>query len=345
MLLVEAGIMKTNRISRVIQILTTLQSGQSYTATELAKMLNISKRTIFRDLNELKRVGLPYYFENKTGCYRIKPEFLLSAPNLNAQEALGLLLLAYKARNHIHFPFKDSTLRAAIKIESDLPEKTKQFCNIALQKISIKADPQERLDLLDQKFTQMLDAILKKRIVDICYYSPVEQEHIETNLSPYHLMYNNHTWYVLGKIDTCKEIRIFSLNDIKELNILDKCFIEDEKFDLHEHLGRAWSMIPEGRLYNVRLKFLPEVARGVANIQWHSTQTAVSQDDGSVIIEFRVDGLNEITWWILSYGDKVQILAPARLREKVVQIAQNMIEQNKPHLPDKARDDVEALQL
>ena len=336
--------MKTSRISRVIQILTTLQSGQPYTASELAKMLNISRRMIFRDLNELKQVGLPYYFDNKARCYRIKPEFLLSAPNLNSQEALGLLLLAYKARNHIHFPFKDSTLRAAIKIESDLPEKTKQFCNVALQKISIKADPQESLDLLDQKFAQMLDAILKKRIVAIRYYSLIEQEYIETNLSPYHLMYNNHTWYALGKIDADKEIHIFSLNDIKKLNILDKCFIEDE-FDLHEHLGRAWSMIPEGRLYNVRLKFLPEVAHSVANIQWHSTQTTTTQKDGSVIIEFRVDGLNEITWWILSYGDKVQILAPARLREKVVQIAQNMIKQNEPHLPDNARDDVEALQL
>jgi predicted DNA-binding transcriptional regulator YafY len=337
--------MKTSRISRVIQILTTLQSGQPYTANELAEMLNISRRMIFRDLNELKQVGLPYYFDNKSHCYRIKPGFLLSTPNLNAQEALGLLLLAYKARNHIHLPFKDSTLSAAIKIESDLPEKTKQFCNVALQKISIKADPQERLDLLDQKFTQMLDAILKKRIVAIHYYSPIEREYIETNLSPYHLMYNNHTWYALGKIDTGKEIRVFSLNYIKKLNVLDKCFIEDEKFNLHEHLGRAWSMIPEGRLYNVRLRFLPEVAHGVANIQWHSTQTTVPQNDGSVIIEFRVDGLNEITWWVLSYGDKVQILAPARLREKVVQIAQNMIKQNEPHLPNKAKDDVEALQL
>jgi proteasome accessory factor B len=45
-------------------------------------------------------------------------------------------------------------------------------------------------------------------------------------------------------------------------------------------------------------------------------------------VEFRVDGLNEITWWVLGYGDYVQVLAPKALRERVLQIAQNMIKLN-----------------
>jgi proteasome accessory factor B len=92
-------------------------------------------------------------------------------------------------------------------------------------------------------------------------------------------------------------------------------------------------MIPEGRLYNVKLRFLPEVAHSVAEVRWHSTQTVTFQDDGSIIMEFRVDGLNEITWWILSYGDQVQVLAPAALRQRVIKIAQNMVKQNGQLLP------------
>ena len=53
-------------------------------------------------------------------------------------------------------------------------------------------------------------------------------------------------------------------------------------------------MMPEGRLYNVKLRFLPEVAHGIAEVQWHSTQTVTFEDDGSAIVQFRVDGLNEI---------------------------------------------------
>jgi predicted DNA-binding transcriptional regulator YafY len=318
--------MKTSRLSRVIQLLTVLQSGRSYTAADLAEVLKISKRMIFRDLNELRKIGVPFAFDNKANCYRMDPQFFFSPPNLDAREALGLLLLTYKARNHIHLPFKDSALSAALKIESDLPEKTRRFCNSAIERISIKVDPQERLELLDQKFTQFLDAILKRRIVTFTYESPVEREDRIIDLQPYHLMYNNYAWHVLGKAG--QQVNVFKLNHIRELSVLDRHFIEDEKFDLSEHLGRAWSMVPEGRLYSVKLRFMPEVAHNVADVQWHSTQTVDFQDDGSAIVEFRVDGLNEITWWVLSYGDKVQIVSPSALRQKVLDIAQNIVKQN-----------------
>jgi predicted DNA-binding transcriptional regulator YafY len=320
--------MKTSRVSRMIQLLTALQSGQPYSANDLAGILSISKRMFFRDLNELKQVGIPYRYDSKSRRYRTDPKFFLSSLSLNNQEALSLLLLAHKIRNHIHFPFKNSAIMAALKIENDLPEKTKRFCNAALEKISIKAGPQENLDLIDQKFTQLLDAILDKRIAAICYSSPDGQEDMETNICPYHLMYNNYAWCVLAKKESGSEICLLKLNHIKECRILDKCFVEDKKFDLAEHIGRAWSMTPEGVLYNVRLRFLPQAAHRACDVQWHSTQTVNFQEDGSAIMEFRVDGLKEIIWWILSYGDQVQVLTPASLREKVVQIAQNVAKQN-----------------
>jgi len=325
--------MKTSRVSRVIQILMALQSGQSYDVNNLAEMFGVSRRTAFRDLKDLQKVGVPYHFDQKGRCYKIDPEFFLPASSLSTQEALGLLLLVYKARNHIHFPFKNLALRAALKIENNLPDKVKRYCNTVLRSISVKAKSQEKKDLLDKIFAQLLTAIFRKRTVNVRYYLPHEQKNIVTNLSPYHLMYNDCTWYVLGKSSFHKRTHSFKLNQIRELNILDKCFIEDKKFDVSEYLGRAWSMIPEGRLYNVKLRFLPEVAHSVAEVQWHSTQKVTFEDDGCAIVEFRVDGLNEITWWILSYGDTVQVLAPRVLRQRIVEIAQNTVKQNEQLSP------------
>ncbi|MHC4123416.1 MAG: WYL domain-containing protein [Planctomycetota bacterium] len=117
------------------------------------------------------------------------------------------------------------------------------------------------------------------------------------------------------------------MNRIKEVETLKKCYTDND-FDLHEYIGRAWSMIPEGRIYNVRLRFLPMVARNVTEVQWHSTQKVTQNNDGSATIEFRVDGLGEITWWILGYGDQVQVLSPKALREKVIQTAKRVIQLN-----------------
>lgn len=325
--------MKTSRVSRMIQILTTLQSGQRYGVNDIAEMFGMSRRMVFRDLKELQKIGVPYRFDGKARCYTIKPEFFLPAINLSAQEALSLLLLVHKARNHVHFPFKGLSLRAALKIENNLPDEIRRYCNTALRNISIKANPQERAGSLDKIFAQLLNATLKKQIVNIRYFSLMEQNSILTDLSPYHLMYSDHRWCVLGKSSLHKKVCSFKLNQIKELNTLDRCFIEDEKFDVSEYLSRAWSMIPESKLYNIKLRFLPKVAHSVAEVQWHSTQTVSFEDDGSAIIQFRVDGLNEIIWWILNYGDQVQVLAPRVLRQRIVEIAQNTIKQNERLLP------------
>jgi len=323
--------MKHCRISRVMQILTTLQAGKSYAVGDLSKMFGTSRRTIFRDLKELQAIGVPYRYDARTSSYTIEPEFFLPPVNLNLQEALNLLLLLHKVRGQIQFPYKNSALLAALKIENNLPAKIRQYCNTALRNISIRCGPQA-LFLhsagLDKTFAQLQQAIVKKRKVNIRYQSLIEGTIIDVELCPHHLLYNNQAWYVLGHSSLYKSVRSFKLNHITELKNTERCFVDSENFDVYDYLGKAWSMIPEGQLYNIKLKFLPEVAHDVAEVQWHKTQQVTFEDDGSAIVEFRVDGLNEITWWILSYGDRVQVLAPRILRRRIIKIAQNVVKLN-----------------
>ena len=325
--------MKTSRVGRMVQIITALQCTQNNRLRDLVEMHRVTRRTIFRDLEELKKNGVPYQYNAKTHSYSINPGFFLPPINLNHKEAMSLLLLAYKVRNHLNIPFKNAVLLAAMKVENNLPAEIRQYCGAALQNISIKPNPQARIDLLDGLFTQLQEAILKKQMVRIRYYLPRERTAIVFDLSPYHLMYCGHTWYVLGKSGARNGVSAFRLNRIKELTTLEKCFIQDEQFDIREYLGRAWSMIPEGRLYHIKLRFLPEVAHDVAEVQWHSTQIVTFENDGSAIVEFRVDGLNEITWWILGYGDQVQVLSPKILQEKIIEIARKTVRINEGKSP------------
>jgi proteasome accessory factor B len=320
--------MKQSKITRVMQILTTLQAGKNYAVSDLAKLFETTRRTIFRDLKELKALGVPYYYDAKTGGYTIDPEFFLPPIDLNLQEALSLLLLVHKATNHIQLPFKNSALLAALKIENNLPAKIRQYCNTALRNISTRVTSQATMKLLDKTFAQLQNAIAKKRKVTILYRSLFEGKVINVDLCPYHLLYSQRAWYVLGLSSLHKSIRTFKLNRIKELKILDKCFLGGEDFDLYDYLGKAWSMIPEGRIYNIKLRFLPKVAENVTEVQWHITQKVTHNSDGSATVEFRVNGLGEITWWVLGYGDQVQVLAPKALRNKVLQAAKNMIKLN-----------------
>jgi len=314
-----------------MQILTTLQAGKGCTIQDLSRIFGTSRRTIFRDLKELQAIGVPYRYHAKTGRYEIDREYFLPPADLSHREALGLLLLASTLGGQMQMPFKRSALLAAMKIESNLPETVKDYCSAALRKISGGADARasaRQSARFDRIFAVLYEAVARKYRVEICYDSLFEDGYIDVELCPYHLLYKNGTWHVLGRTSRDKNVRAFELSRIKDIKATQRSFVGDEHFDVSEYLGRAWSVTPEGRMYDVRLRFLPKVARAVADVKWHSTQKVFFETDGSAVVEFRVDGLSEITWWVLSYGDQVQVLAPRALRTRVLDVAKNMLTLN-----------------
>jgi predicted DNA-binding transcriptional regulator YafY len=324
--------MKTSRVSRVVQILTTLQSGPPRKAKELSKIFGISRRTLFRDFKELQNIGIQPLYSQQHNGYHIQSEQFLPPINLNLQEALSVLLMVHKMRGQIQLPYKNSALLAAMKIESSLPPRIRRYCESTLEKISTKATAQAPLACtpgLDHIFGTIQSALAQRHKIKIQYDSLFEHKVIDCDLSPYHLFYNQRAWYIVGHSSFHKEVRTFKLNRIKAAQLLDKPYTDGEKFDLTDYLGRAWSMIPEGKIYNVRLRFLPKVALNVSEVQWHSTQDVTHNEDGSVTVTFRVDGLGEIKWWILGYGSEVEVLAPEQLRKKVFETSQKMAELNK----------------
>jgi predicted DNA-binding transcriptional regulator YafY len=318
---------EASRICRVVKMLTTLQSGKPYNAETLAKAMRISRRTIFRDLRDLRKAGVAIYFDETSHRYIIETAPLWPVGNLNSQEILSLLLLVHKAKDHIHLPFNNLALLAAQKIEKELPEELRQYCDDMLRDISVKVCQPAKTDILDKIFLQLRQAVVKKRSVKFHYYLYDEQNAHEMELHPYHMVYVHNAWHVIGKTNG-GEIRTFKLGHMSQLRVLDKFFTKDKSFNVHDYLGRAWAAEPEGRIYEVKLDFQPEVARSVAEVEWHKTQVVTFDPDGSVIVEFHVDGLNEIIPWVLSYGDKVTVMGPDVLRQEILRINRRAIERN-----------------
>ena len=321
--------MKGNRTRRIIQLLTVLQTRSQYTPDDLAVVLGTSKRTIFRDLKALQKAGVEYHFKSRYGRYETNSSFPLPSIGLTTEEAVALLLLSYKGRNHINFPMRMAALIAGFKIENNLHPRIRNYCSAVLKHITLQSYSKAAQSKLDVIFSQLQKAIMNKCSIEIRYYCLIEKKETDMKLDPYHLRYSLHDWYLFGKSCSNGQINALKLRNIKSVNILDSSFIEEPQFNIHDYLGRAWSMLPEGRLYNIKLRFIPEVADEVTTVQWHETQSHHYEQDGSAIVEFRVDGLNEIIWWILSYGDRVEVLTPRELRHRITEIAQRMINSSK----------------
>jgi predicted DNA-binding transcriptional regulator YafY len=86
---------------------------------------------------------------------------------------------------------------------------------------------------------------------------------------------------------------------------------------MEEALRRAWDIIADQPAADVVLRFTPSVAARVGEATWHPTQRVEQADDGSLVWRATVAGTIEIRLWILSWGDDVEVLEPAALRDDV----------------------------
>ena len=120
------------------------------------------------------------------------------------------------------------------------------------------------------------------------------------------------------------EARPFKLVRIRKLTPTQRTFCDTEDHDPPDTFGDAWSMIAEGECHDVHLHFAPGLAGNVAEVQWRHSQRVEWNEDGSIEFHARVDGVGEISWWPLGYGDQVEAIAPRVLRKWVARVASNV---------------------
>lgn len=321
------GLGQSGRIHRLLKLITALQSGRSYGASELADRLGVCRRTVFRYLDILRSVGMEYQHDREAGRYRAEPGSLLRPVDLSLAEALALLLASRGtngAREEPSVPLLQAAGSAALKIESVLPGPVQRYCQSLMGKMRIRPSAMARHDHSSSFFELIQRAIHRKQKVKMVYRSFTEGEAIETILSAYRLVFCQRAWYVVGHSSLHESVRTFKLLRVYQARILKKLYVEDESFDLERYFGNAWFMIPEGRLYRVALHFSRKVAGNVAEVLWHKSQQIERLHDGSMIFRVTVDGLTEISWWILGYGAEVEVKGPAVLRNRMAKMVGQM---------------------
>lgn len=311
--------MDVSRLHRVLRLLTILQSGSSPTVTELVDELGISRRTLYRDLNILEAAGIPYYHEADKG-YRLAPSFFLPPVNLKVTEAMGLMMLAKAAAARSDQPLSSEAIQAVRKLVAQVPAGIREICQEMIGRTSVRPGPAAVIADDGDIYTTLQAAIDQRRTVTFQYDSFFERKRIDVVLDPLHLHYAVRAWYVIGRCNKNGDERTYKLARIHSVETTDTRFKVDRPFSIDRYLGAAWQMIPEGKEHNIEVVFEPKVARNAAEVRWHESQSQKMLDDGRCRMKFRVDGLNEITWWLLGYGDQVRVVKPAALRKRLVEV-------------------------
>jgi predicted DNA-binding transcriptional regulator YafY len=318
--------MKISRLYRVLRLITLLHSRRGYSVDQLAAELDVSRRTVFRDLNMLEQAHIPYYFDEDTGGYRLSAEFFLPAVNLTLPESLSLLALTgTRSDRKSHLPLVRQAHLAAGKIESTLPQQVREYVGSLAGKVSVRQAAAADHEGYDDIFDALTMAIAERRICKVRYESFYDGKELHLRLRPLKLAFIERAWYLFAFSEVHEEIRTFKLVRVRSLTLLKRQFATPAVEAVDDHLGQAWNMIPEGAIHDIHLHFAPKVARNVAEVLWHASQRVEFNEDGSCEFHACVDGLREISWWVIGYGDQVTVREPKALADRVLTMARGIV--------------------
>jgi predicted DNA-binding transcriptional regulator YafY len=309
---------KRDRLARLLSVLRVLHAhGEAgVTPREVARRTGMSPRTVYRDLNALQNeMQVPLWSED--GRWGVQPGAFLPAMRLTLQEAMAVFLAARLMTRYTD-RFDPSLASAFSKLEAGLPDALHGHVERTLDEMARRRTD----EAFNRRVADLTRAWAEQRVVRF-QYAPAaydgEREPEWREVRPYLLepSLDTHALYLIGFDEGRDALRTFKVERILDLSLTLRRFGAPSEDDLAAALRPAWDIIWDQPATEVVLRFAPSVAARVREAVWHPSQTVAEAPDGSLEWRATVAGTVEIRLWILSWGEDVEVLAPAVLRDDV----------------------------
>ncbi|ACT04604.1 helix-turn-helix transcriptional regulator [Paenibacillus sp. JDR-2] len=232
------------RADRLISILMLLQLEGKKTAAELAERLEVSERTIYRDMDALSLSGVPVYADSGAGGgFSLPPNYKSPIDGLTTPEIQALFL--YAAEGSTDQLGIVSALRSALlKLMQALPEQSREDAAWIRQRIHIDPDSWQREEKALPHFAAVQESIMQHYAVEISYRSRDGAEKSLT-VKPYGLVAKAGIWFLIGEGD--QGVQAYRLSRIQGLKITEEKFERPESFDL-QGFWKEWVTRYEARI-------------------------------------------------------------------------------------------------
>ncbi|QDV37567.1 helix-turn-helix transcriptional regulator [Tautonia plasticadhaerens] len=328
----ERRLRQADRFARILKLLELLQGYPRCNRPFLARELEITVRTVQRDLEVLRLAGVPWDFDRAEGCYLLPDGWQFPGTGLTGFEALGRVTSAAlagamglpdgKARQtHVRRPENPSRRPAR-----ELLEDTRRVTAVLGMKLADHGQCGPAIRTIQE-------ALLGGRCLEGTYASPYQSGEKRLVLHPYRLCFVKQAWYLIARPEGSDRPTTYRVARFRAISGTGAPASVPEVFDLRAYFGDAWAVYRGERGYEVEVRFVPEAAALVTETNWHHTQRERRHEDGSLTLEFRVDGLEEIVWWVLGWTGRVEVVQPPELRAMVVERLRSALAMNGIGLP------------
>lgn len=310
----------------MLRIHQSIQDGRYPNASTLARDLEVSTKSIHRDLDFMRdRLGLPLeYDERRFGYYYT--EEVTAFPTLQISEGeLFALLVAEKAlQQYRGTNFERPLISAFKKMAASLPETVSMNLADWEQTISFRTSAEPVLNL--EIFDALAKATAQRQQVILNYRKPGQPESEPRTIDPYHLANINGEWFLFAYDHRRRDIRTFVPARIQAVQLTGKSFQRPHRFSLERRLRDSFGVHSGQGEYEIRIHFNGFVADYIREKKWHPSQELHELSDGGVELRLKLSSLSEIQRWVLGWAGNARVIHPPELAAAVCDAARKILQ-------------------
>jgi predicted DNA-binding transcriptional regulator YafY len=324
------------RADRLFSIVLMLQQQRRLTASELAERLEVSARTIHRDMEALSGAGVPVVADRGAkGGWSLLGEYRTDLTGLNQSEIQSLFVTT-PTRILADLKLEKAAEGAMLKLLAALPSVYRRRVEYARQRIHIDPSGWSRAEEAVPLLHVLQEAVWQERKIRFSY-ARHDCDALDILLDPLGLVAKGSAWYLVGRIreeggeeggDAC-DIRHYRVSRLVGADILEEEFVRPSGFDLtaywerttEEYRAQPPAYVAQVRAREEVLPLLPYGGR-FARVR----KTGEADKAGWVTVSLGFDAEDIAVDYVLSFGARLEVVEPESLRTKVVEAARQVLE-------------------
>jgi predicted DNA-binding transcriptional regulator YafY len=312
---------RNQEVIRQWRLLHALESSRHGASIDsLAGELDVTTRTIRRDLEALQEAGFPLY-DNRDDeghvRWRLDGQVL---KGLDTGFTLAELCALYLSRNLLESvagtPFQRDLGHAFERLQRALSPRMRQFLDRLPAVLAAKPGPRARGgEAASDIVARLLEATLHFRVATMRYHSVSSGKVKDYTLHPHKLAFAQGGLYLLAYVPAYEDIRTFAVDRIKSVSLEKQTF--SPKRDMPEDVFANSLGVNTGAPERVEIAFDAQIAPYIRARVWHASQELRDGDADSLVLTMHVCHDWALRSWILSWGSFAQVVAPEGLAAQI----------------------------
>jgi proteasome accessory factor B len=314
-------------LARMMRIHEELQAGRLTNGPKLARQLEVSTKTVARDLAFMRdQLGLPLEYDPKIYSWRYAyPVKNFPTVQVSEGELLALLVAQKALELYRGTPYHDQLAHAFDKLATGLKDQISFSPAGSLANVSFHQLGPSKSDL--KIFEQLSRAVLRGFEIELTYRKAQSRTAETRRLQPYHLANRENAWYVVGFDQERGALRSFAVSRIERVAITAKRFAKPTEFSAEQYFAASFGAYVGSGEHRVVIRFQPSAAAQIRERFWHESQVTVELPDGGVELRLNLSSLAEVQRWALSWAEQAEVVSPPELRDRVTKSVKAMAKQ------------------